>query len=144
MVETIMKKILYTNKLDSQIIAHEAHMLELYTSSAKKYTPYFEKIGFSLKINLLWKHFPKNNVFFQRGVFCNGYQCYVYCVVQKDGKEAFIESVDEEADYYSLSNAWMISCISRSFCKSYLTLYENVDGIDADLKTFLLQLKHSK
>lgn len=49
--------------------------------------------------------------------FKNGYECYIYCEVQKDGKEVHIESNDGEADYYALSASWIISSIERSFLK---------------------------
>ena len=90
----------------------------------------------------MWKYFPRNTVILQRGSFQNGYQCYVYCVVQKDGNEVRIGSIDGEADYYPLSTAWMISSIFRKFFKLNAELYANTDAADADLNDLLSQLQY--
>lgn len=37
-----MKKMVYTNKIDNEIIFHENNMLALYLEKAKKYMPFFE------------------------------------------------------------------------------------------------------
>ena len=98
----------------------------------------------ALQVVLLWNYFPRDTVILQRGSFQNGYQCYVYCVVQKDGNEVRIGSIDGEADYYPLSTAWMISSIFRKFFKLTAELYANTDDADADLNDFLSQLKYSR
>lgn len=136
--------IVYTDKINDRIISHEVHMLETYKKAIKEYVPFFEKIGCSLKIGLMWNYFPRDTAIFQRDSFKNGYQCYVYCVVQRDGKEVCVESTDGEADYYTLSTAWMVSSIFRKCFNLRVTLYENIDDIDVDLKNFLSQLKHAK
>ena len=144
MGEATMKKMVYTNKMDDEIIFHENNMLALYLEKIKKYMPLFEESGYSLKVGLMWKYFPRDTVILQRGSFQNGYQCYVYCVVQKDGNEVRIGSIDGEADYYPLSTAWMISSIFRKFFKLNAELYANTDDADADLNDFLSQLKYSR
>ena len=139
-----MKKMVYTNKIDDEIIFHENNMFALYLEKIKKYIPLFEESGYSLKVGLMWKYFPRDTVILQRGSFQNGYQCYVYCVVQKNGNEVRIDSIDGEADYYALSTAWMISSIFRKFFKLNTELYDNTNDVDADLKDFLAQLRYSK
>ena len=139
-----MKKIVYTKGIDSQIASHEKQMLALYLEKIKKYRPLFDENGYSLKVGLMWKYFPKETVILQRGRFQNGYQCYVYCVVQKNGKEVCIGSIDGETDYYPLSTAWMISSIFRKFFKLNVELYVNVDDADKDLNGFLTQLAYTK
>lgn len=141
MGETAMKKIVYTNNTVDEIISHENNMLALYLEKIKKYRPLFEKSGCSLKVGLMWRHFSQDVVMLQRGSFQNGYQCYVYCIVQKDGNEDRIDSIDGEADFYPLSTAWIISSIFRKFFKLNVELYANTDDADADLKDFLSQLK---
>lgn len=139
-----MKELVYTGKIDGQIIHHEGHMLALYTEAIKKYIPFFNEYGCSLKVGLMWELLPGDIVSFQRGVFQNGYRCYVYCAVQKDNKDVHIVSTDGEADYYSLSTAWMVSSISRKFCKLTVSLFVSIDDVDTDLRGFLSQLiKHS-
>lgn len=41
-----MQKMVYTNKIDDEIIFHENNMLALYLEKAKKYMPFFEEIFF--------------------------------------------------------------------------------------------------
>lgn len=62
------------------------------------------------------------------------YECYIYCEVQKDGKEVHIESNDGEADYYALSASWIISSIERSFFKINVSLCSATDDIENDMK----------
>ena len=57
-----MKKMVYTNKIDDEIIFHENNMLALYLEKAKKYMPFFEKSGYSLKVGLMWKYFPRDTI----------------------------------------------------------------------------------
>ena len=64
----------------------------------------------------------------------------MYCVVQKGGNEACVDSADGEADYYSLSAAWMISSISRRNFRLCAELYTDTDNADANLNAFLLQV----
>lgn len=139
-----MRKMVYTKEIDNQITSHENHMFAVYLDKIKEYMPFFEENGYSLKADLMWKYFPRNTVILQRGRFQNGYQCYVYCVVQKDGKEVCIGSIDGEADYYPLSAAWMISSIFRKFFKLNVELYANIDDADTDLNDFLTQLLYTK
>lgn len=137
-----MKKTEYSNRIDDQIIAHENHMLGVYTQQIKKYIPLFEERGCSLRVGLMWKSLPRNTTVFQRESFRNGYQCYIYCVVQKDDRDVHIHSIDGEADYYSLSTAWLVSSIYREFYKLTVSLCVSIDDVDADLNSFLTQLKH--
>ena len=139
-----MRKMVYTNKIDNYIISHENHMLALYKEKIKKYEPLFEEKGYSLKVGFMWDLFPGNSVTFQREKFKDGYQCYVYCVVQNDNNDVHIASVDGEADYYSLSTTWMISSIFRKFCRLSVTLCVSIDDVDTDLMEILSELKHTK
>ena len=138
----VMKKVVYSNRIDDQIISHENHMLSVYTQQIKKYMPIFEEIGCSLKVGLMWKSLWGNTTTFQRESFQNGYQCYIYCVVQKDDKDVNIPSTDGEADYYSLSTAWMVSSIYRKFYRLNVSLCVSMDDVTSDLNGFLSQLKH--
>lgn len=137
-----MKKSVYSDRIDAQIISHENHLLAEYTREIKKHMPAFEEIGYNLKLGLMWKSLSRNTTTFQRESFQNGYQCYVYCTVQKDDADVNIPSTDGEVDYYSLSTAWMISSIYREFYRLNVSLYVSMDDVDADLNGFLSQLKH--
>ena len=137
-----MRRMVYTNTINNEIISHENKMLALYLEKIKKYLPFFEKRGYSLKAGLMWKYFSSDAVMFQRESFRNGYECYVYCEVQENGKEVCLGGIDGEADYYPLSAAWMVSSIFRRFFKINVELYSNTDDADTDLNHFLLQLKY--
>ena len=89
----------------------------------------------------MWKYFPRDTVILQRGSFQNGYQCYVYCIVQKDGNEVRISKADGEADYLSFIYNMDDIILFRKFFKLNAELYANTDDADADLNDFLSQLK---
>ena len=135
-----MKRMRYTDQIDGEIISHENRMLAVYLKKIKKYEPFFAESGCSLQVGLMWQYFPKDTVMYQRVDFRNGYQCYVYCVVQKGGNEVYVDSADGEAGYYSLSAAWMISSISRRNFRLCAELYTDTDDADADLNAFLPQV----
>ena len=141
MGEDDMRKFEYTNRIDTEIINHEKNMLSLYRKKIKKYMPLFEENGYSLKVGLMWKYFPRDTSILQRENFKNGYQCYVYCVVLKNGKEVRIRSIDGDADYYTLSSSWMISSIFRKFYKLNVELYTYTNDAEDDLNDFLSQVK---
>ena len=148
MVETDMKRNIYTNKISvdisDEIISFENNILLLYRERIKKYMPLFKERGCSLKVGLMWKIFPNDTVLHQRACFKKGYESYVYCVVQKNGKDVHIVSNEYEIDYYDLSNAWMITNIRRFF-KFNIELFTTVDDeVDTDLNKFLIQLNQSK
>ena len=60
---------------------------------------------------------------FPRGRFRNGYQCHAYGVIQKDGNEVRVGSMDGEAEDDTLSAAWMASSIYREFFKLRLRVH---------------------
>ncbi len=135
-----MKKKIYTKAIDNEIIVYENNMLALYLEKINKYKPYFEKYGCSLKVGLMWKHFSKDATILKRASFQNGYQCYVYCAVQKDGTDVCISSFDDDVDYYPLSTAWIITSIFRNFFKLRVELYDNTNDVETYLNDFLSHL----
>lgn len=139
-----MKKMKYTNKTDDVIISHETDMLALYLEKLKKYAAPCRERGYSLKTGLMWQYFPKDTVTFQRGDFRNGYTCYVYCAIQKDGSEVRVNGTDGEAKYYPLSAAWMISSIFQKCLKLNVELYTNTDDADADMNALLQKIDHTR
>ena len=137
-----MMKVKYTNQLDDKICTFEDSMLEIYTKKIQAYTIPFETIGCTLKVGLIWKSFFDGNaVSYKRAAFRNGYECYVYCSVQKGGQEVRISSKDDVADYYYMSTAWMISLIRRFFLKLELSLCVNTENVESDLENFLIYMK---
>ena len=107
----------YDKSKAQRIINHEGIMLETYAKIISSYSPLFEQYNCSLEVGLFWIDFPAAKRSNRRLPFHVGYACYVYCEVQRDGKEVHINSIDGEADYYSLSAAWMVSSVDRDFLK---------------------------
>ena len=92
--EAILMKFIYTSDEDEKIIRHEKIMLEKYSDILDRYRIIFEQYNYSLKIGRRWTNFLKKEHSASRLPFKNGYECYIYCEVQKDGKEVHIESND--------------------------------------------------
>ena len=135
-------KMIYTNAVDNEIYMHEERMLLEYTRLIQRYTICFEKYGYALKTGLVWKNsLKKRHPELKRGIFQNGYECYVYCVVQENDKDIFIESSDGEADYYDLSTTWLITSMRRSFWNIQVSLYTELEDIDKELSCLLKELK---
>jgi len=135
-----MRKKVFIYCKNDEIIEHENRMLATYNEKVMKYQPLFKEKGYSLNTGMMWKRFPRDDVAFKRGDFQNGYQCYVYCKVLKDGKEVMTRSNDDEDDYYSLSTGWMISYVRRFFFRLYAELYFDTEDADEDLLFFLSQI----
>ena len=144
-LETTRMKVKYSNRLNKEICTFEDHMLGIYTEKVQAYARSFEAVGCTLEVGLMWKNFfDADTVAFQRGDFRNGYECYVYCSVQRDGQEVRIPSNDGEVDYYDMSTAWRISSIRRFFFKLELSLYVDTDDIESDLENFLICIKNNE
>lgn len=135
-----MKRLNYSKKMEELIIKHEEYMLSSYMKQVKEYISLFEEKGCALKVGLMWKKFPSNITQFQREKFANGYECYIYCVVEKNGEEVYVKSDNEEIDFFSLSTTCMVSSIYRSFFSLKISLYSDMDELNNDLNNFLLQL----
>lgn len=132
-------KFVYSPDKDDKIVRHEKIMLEKYLKVIDGYRAIFEQHNCSLKVGCRWTNFLKKEYSTHRLPFKNGYECYIYCEVQKDGKEVHIESNDGEVDYYSLSVSWIISSIERRFFKINVLLSSATNDIENDMNE-LLQL----
>jgi len=119
----------------------EMEMLNKYTNTVSPYFSIFNKMGYELKVELGWLNLFQKTWSAKRLPLTNGYECYVYCLVKKDGKEVRIKSSDGEADYYPLITSWMISCAYRRFHKLKVTTYEDIDDVEVDINEFLEKLK---
>lgn len=133
----------YTPDKDDEIIKHEEIMLEKYSNILDSYQGIFEQYHCSLKVGCGWTNFFREEHSAHRLPFKNGYQCYIYCEVQKDGKEVHVESNDGEVDYYALSASWIISSISRWFFKIKVSLCSATDDIESDMNELLQLLMES-
>lgn len=129
----------YSKQMEPKIYIHEEKMLSIYVQQIKKYDIAFRRKGYELKCGLMWKDNSSKLATMQRVNFQNGYECYVYCVVQENGEEVHIDSTDGEADYYSLSTAWMISSIRRKWGRLQVNLFSEMDEVDTEIENFLIQ-----
>ena len=136
-----MRMFEYSREADDFIVSYENQMLELFESKVAVYKKYIERFGYSLKIGLIWKKTTDDSVSFRRLSFSNGYQCYVYCAIQCDGRDVRVQSCDGEVDYYSLSATWMITSVYRKLFKLNVQLFDSSDEIDGDLKRLFAYLE---
>ncbi len=134
----------YTPDKDNEIIKHEEVMLEKYSNILDSYRRIFEQYHCSLEVGCRWTNFLKKEYSVHRLPFKNGYECYICCEVQKDGKEVHVESNDGEVDYYALSASWIISSISRWFFHLNVSLCSATDDIESDMNELLQLFMESK
>lgn len=134
----------YDVSKEQLIINHEDIMLETYSKIISSYSSLFRLYDCSLEVKLFWIDFSTKKRSNYRLSFHNGYSCYVYCEVQKDGKEVHVKSIDGEVDYYSLSATWMVSSIERNFFKTKVSLYSDTDDIENDMKKLFQLLSDSQ
>lgn len=130
----ILDSFIYTTQKDNSIIKHEELMLKKYSDIIDEYKEPFKKYNCSLKIGHIWTNFVENKSYDSRPPFKNGYQCHIYCEVQRNGKEIHIKSTDGEVDYYALSSSWVISAIERYFFKLKVSLCSATDDIKSDIE----------
>ncbi len=134
----------YDKKEAQHIITHEGIMLETYAKVIRSFSSLFEQYYCSLEVSLFWVDFSTKKCSDRRLPFRIGYACYVCCEVQRDGKVVHVKSTDGEADYYSLSAAWMVSSIDRNFFQTRVSLYSDTDEAENDMKELLQLLSNSQ
>ena len=127
----------YEKGKESSIIKYENLIFERYSRIIEKYTSWFRRYDCSLKVGLLWKNSLEKSYSSYRIPFSNGYSCYVSCEVLREGKEVQIRSYDGEADYYILSNAWLISTLERSIFSLKVLLYDGECDVNEDIQDWL-------
>lgn len=127
-------KFAYDASKDQLIIKHEDIMLETFSKIINSYSPLFQQYNCSLDVGRVWNNFSNKERSNCRLPFQNGYSCYIYCEVQKDGEEVHVKCTDGEVDYYSLSSTWIVSSIDRKFFRTYVALYLGTDDIENDME----------
>ncbi len=137
-------KFTYDVSKEQLIINHEDIMLETYSKIIGSYSSLFKQYDCSLEVRLFWIDFLTKKRSNHRLPFHNGYACYVYCEVQRDGEEIHVKSIDDEVDYYSLSATWMVSSIERNFFKTNVSLYSDTDDIENDMKELFQLLSNGQ
>lgn len=129
----------YEADKDILIKTHEEEMLKKYSEYVNQYSYVFMMHSYNVVIGLYWEDKTKKH-YYNRIPISEGYNCYVYCEVKKDGNTVIIESNDGEADYYLLSEAWQVSSIEKRLGKIVAILYSNDEQVVKDLEDFIFML----
>lgn len=128
----LSESFIYTPEKSKKIISHEEQMFKKYSEIIDEYKNLFKEHDCTLNTCLIWTN-SKGESFNNRPPFKNGYECQIYCEIQRDGKEVHIDSTDGEADYYPLSASWIISSIFSHFFKLKAYLCSATDDIESDV-----------
>lgn len=136
-----MIELTVNDEKEKKICEFEANMFAKYEDAITSYYPLFRAAGCELRLELGWYNPIRKKWSTNRIPIQNGYECYVYCLIEKDGEAVRKKSSDGEADWYPLETEWMITSVRRRMCKLEISLYEDLDDIDTDLKFLFSQFK---
>jgi hypothetical protein len=140
-----MLEMTYTKQHDEQICRHEESTLIKYEQYLEKFGPVLQEYGCTIKTGLWWTNSLAKSGSYHREELKNGYECYVYFAIEKNGETVRIPSDDGEADYYLLSMSYMISAINRRWWKLNIQLFPDVDeDINSDMNKFISMLCKSQ
>lgn len=128
---------IYASDKDEIIIKHEEIMLKKYSNIILGYKSKFEPYNCSLKVGCGWMNLLKKEHLTNRLPFKNGYECYVYCRVERNGEVIRYEDKEGEVDYYDLSLSWNISLISRFFFHLNVFLYTDTADVIEEMERLL-------
>lgn len=124
-----------------EVYFFEEEMLQKYKMAIDPYSSFFKARGFNLKVELSWQNTFRNEWSSTPMPLRNGYECSVFCLVEKDGELVNIKSDDGEVDYYPMWESWMISSVRRSFSKLKVSLYKEMDDIHSTMSTYMIQVE---
>lgn len=125
-----------------KIVDFENNMLKEYSQIISQYSDVFAEYGYSLDVGCVWINNRKKIKSSSRIIFQNGYSCYIYCDVLKNGEILCYNANDGEADYYEVSTSWNISYISKSFFSLKVTLCPATDDIKDEMTRLLKTAKN--
>ena len=91
-------KFKYMPDKEKIIIEHENKMLAEYQKIFNTYATAFSEHGCTIKSGCGWSNLLKRNYSEERLPFRNGYACYIYCDIQRNGKSILYEDKEGEAD----------------------------------------------
>ncbi len=130
-------RFVYTPDKTDKIVEHEITMLEKYSKIINGYSDMFARHGCTLNVGCVWNNSLKKYSSDSRIPFQNGYACYVFCDVLKDGHTLCYNTCDGEADYYEATASWNISSIEECFFHLMVTLHSEQDGIHDEMAQLL-------
>lgn len=130
-------KIICFFKNGNPIVEHEDKMFEKYSQIVSKYSVMFAKYNCSLNIERSWINLLENINSKNRLPFKNGYSCYIYCNVEKNGEVVRYENGDGEVDFYEVSTLWCVSSISRFFFRLKVMLWTETNEVEKEITRLL-------
>ena len=133
----------YCKIKDAFLCNYEQNFLKKYEELFYKYDLIINQFGFTLNYGLFWKNYIYRKESLKRISRKNGYTCYLYCSVQKNGKDIKIPSEDGEVEFYYLSETWILTSISRLFLRLYANIYDDPVDVEQVLKTFVVHLRNT-
>lgn len=132
---------IYTSDKRDEIIRQEKIMFEKYSYALEGYRKIIEGHNYSLMIGMgrsnvhEKKLLEKQKNLKEAKIFKNGYQCYAWCLVEKDDEAVEIESEECQGFYEILGAEWQISEIKRDFLKLKARLFlETAEEIKEKIK----------
>jgi len=152
--EGILMKFKYSKAKEEIIKCHENKMLERYHELIQKYASLIKSYNCEISLGLYWlnsntKEYSESKIPINqdsRIKIQNGYVCYVFCSVIRDGEIVKIESDDGEVDYYLLSETWQVTSVFKPFftgTNGYLIDF-NFKEAKKDIEWFLECLENEK
>lgn len=128
-------------KRQEEIINYENENFKMYTNIMNRYFGLFKKRGYTLKVDMRWKNFYDKTWSVERLPMQAGYECHIFCIVEKNGKEVVVKSTyGGETVYYPLVSDWEINFIYRRFNRLKVRYSPVTDGVVDELDDLLLQL----
>lgn len=135
----------YIKGKNEKLIEYENKSVMDYYDFIKKYFSMIKVYNCEISIGLFWTNIltgekSESKIPIQNELrlpICNGYTCYVYCSVLRDGKVVEVASDDGETDYYTLSECWQISSIHGILFHGI-----NVDLFDQNLQEVKIDIEH--
>jgi hypothetical protein len=127
-------------KTQEKILNHEDKIFKQYSEITRKYVEAFAQYGCVLKIGQVWINTLSKTSSSNRLSFENGYCCYVYCNIEKNGEVIHYEDTNGEVDYYELSACWSVSSISRVFFQLKVNLYKDISDVTDEMEHLLKML----
>lgn len=93
-----MIKFKFPSQIGKVICEHEAEMLKIYQKIINGYVPVISKYNCTIKIGFSWENRLRNVYSFERLPFKVGYECKIFCEIQKDGHLVRVDYSDGKGD----------------------------------------------
>jgi hypothetical protein len=123
-----------------EICNFEENALSKCNDIVNSYLLAFAQYGYTLKVCQEWTNFLKRTRSNQRLPFINGYECQIYCEVQKNGVPVKVKRNDEY-DFSILADVWVVSSIYRKWFKLAVDLVPIENFVAEDVEELLKSVR---